>query len=69
MVHNADVACDMDAIMAIAGRQLGIIGALAALSFRETKNLISGEGGAPLITGPQLVARAEIIGEKGTNRS
>lgn len=51
------------------GRPLGGIGALAALSFHETKNVISGEGGALLVNDPALVERAEIIREKGTNRS
>lgn len=51
------------------GRPLGGIGDLAALSFHETKNVISGEGGALLINDPALVERAEIIREKGTNRS
>lgn len=51
------------------GRPLGSIGHLGCLSFHETKNLISGEGGALLINDPQLVQRAEIIREKGTNRS
>lgn len=51
------------------GRPLGSFGALAALSFHETKNVISGEGGALLINDPALVERAEIIREKGTNRS
>lgn len=51
------------------GRPLGSIGDLAALSFHETKNVISGEGGALLINDPALVERAEIIREKGTNRS
>ncbi|WP_348238075.1 dTDP-4-amino-4,6-dideoxygalactose transaminase [Trichocoleus sp. Lan] len=50
-------------------RPLGSIGHLAALSFHETKNLISGEGGALLINDSKLVERAEIIREKGTNRS
>lgn len=50
------------------GRPLGSFG-LAATSFHETKNLISGEGGALLINDPELVARAEIIREKGTDRS
>jgi dTDP-4-amino-4,6-dideoxygalactose transaminase len=88
-VHYAGVACDMDAIMAIArkhdliviedaaqgimssyrGRALGSIGHLAALSFHETKNIISGEGGALLVNHPRFVDRAEIIREKGTNRS
>ena len=51
------------------GRELGAIGALGALSFHETKNIISGEGGALLVNDPALVERAEIIREKGTNRS
>lgn len=51
------------------GRQLGSIGHMAALSFHETKNIISGEGGALLINDDRFVARAEIIREKGTNRS
>lgn len=51
------------------GRPLGSIGHLGALSFHETKNLISGEGGALLINDPNLVERAEIVREKGTNRA
>jgi dTDP-4-amino-4,6-dideoxygalactose transaminase len=51
------------------GRHLGAIGALGALSFHETKNVISGEGGALLVNDPALVERAEIVREKGTNRS
>jgi dTDP-4-amino-4,6-dideoxygalactose transaminase len=50
-------------------RPLGSIGHLAALSFHETKNVISGEGGALLINDDRFRARAEIIWEKGTNRS
>ena len=50
-------------------RPLGGIGHLAALSFHETKNIISGEGGALLINDPRFTERAEIIWEKGTNRS
>lgn len=49
-------------------KYLGTIGDLGCLSFHETKNLISGEGGALLINDPELVQRAEIIWEKGTNR-
>ncbi len=48
---------------------LGTIGDLGCLSFHETKNIISGEGGALLINNPDLVGRAEIIREKGTNRT
>lgn len=51
------------------GKPLGSIGDLAALSFHETKNVISGEGGALLINNAALSERAEIIREKGTNRS
>jgi dTDP-4-amino-4,6-dideoxygalactose transaminase len=51
------------------GQALGSAGDLAALSFHETKNVISGEGGALLINNPALIERAEIIREKGTNRS
>ncbi|TVR84803.1 MAG: dTDP-4-amino-4,6-dideoxygalactose transaminase [Rhodospirillales bacterium] len=51
------------------GRGLGSIGHLGTLSFHETKNIISGEGGALLINDPALAHRAEIIREKGTNRS
>ena len=50
-------------------RPLGSLGELAALSFHETKNVISGEGGALLVNAPRLAERAEIIREKGTNRS
>lgn len=50
-------------------RPLGSIGHLAALSFHETKNIISGEGGALLINDKKLAERAEIVREKGTNRS
>jgi len=89
VVHYAGVACEMDAIMAIAakhnlmvvedaaqallatykGRNLGTIGALGCISFHETKNLISGEGGALLINDERLIERAEVVREKGTNRS
>lgn len=52
------------------GRQLGSIGHMAAFSFHETKNFTSGgEGGLLIINDPKFVARAEIIREKGTNRS
>lgn len=50
-------------------RPLGSIGAMAALSFHETKNVTSGEGGCLLVNDPALVERAEIVREKGTNRS
>jgi len=51
------------------GRPLGTIGDLGALSFHETKNIISGEGGALLCRDRKFGDRAEIIREKGTNRS
>ena len=51
------------------GRMLGSIGDFGAYSFHETKNVISGEGGALLVNNPALAARAEIIREKGTDRS
>jgi dTDP-4-amino-4,6-dideoxygalactose transaminase len=89
LVHYAGVGCEMDAIMAIAGRHgipvvednahglfglyrgrpLGTIGAMATLSFHETKNFTCGEGGALLLNDRQHIERAEIIREKGTNRS
>jgi dTDP-4-amino-4,6-dideoxygalactose transaminase len=88
-VHYSGVACEMDAIMALAtehgllviedaaqgvmasykGRALGSIGHLGAVSFHETKNVISGEGGALLVNDERLLERAEIVREKGTNRS
>lgn len=51
------------------GRWLGTLGALAAQSFHETKNITCGEGGALLVNDPRYGARAEIIREKGTNRT
>jgi len=51
------------------GRPLGTIGHMGAYSFHETKNIIAGEGGALLVNDPELAERAEIIREKGTNRS
>lgn len=51
------------------GNILGSIGDLGAYSFHETKNIISGEGGALLINDPVFVRNAEIIREKGTDRS
>lgn len=89
VVHYAGIACDMDAIMAIAkqhnipvvedaaqaidsyykGRPLGSIGTFGTFSFHETKNIISGEGGLLAINDEKYIQRAEIIREKGTNRS
>ena len=51
------------------GRMLGTFGALASLSFHETKNITCGEGGALLINDRSHIERAEIIREKGTNRA
>jgi dTDP-4-amino-4,6-dideoxygalactose transaminase len=51
------------------GKQLGTFGAFATQSFHETKNFTCGEGGALLINDPRYIERAEIIREKGTNRS
>ena len=51
------------------GKPLGSIGHLAAFSFHETKNIISGEGGMLVINDERFIHRAEIIREKGTNRS
>ena len=51
------------------GRSLGSIGTFGALSFHETKNVISGEGGALLVNDAAYATRAEIIREKGTDRS
>ncbi|MBY0501137.1 MAG: dTDP-4-amino-4,6-dideoxygalactose transaminase [Alphaproteobacteria bacterium] len=50
-------------------KSLGTLGHLGAYSFHATKNIISGEGGALLINDPRFVERAEVIREKGTNRS
>ncbi len=50
-------------------QSLGTIGDLGCFSFHETKNIISGEGGALIVNNPDLVKRAEIIREKGTDRA
>lgn len=50
------------------GKPLGTIGDIGALSFHETKNIISGEGGALLLNNERFIERAEIIWEKGTDR-
>jgi len=88
-VHYAGVGCEMDAIMAIAGkhglrviedaaqgvnatykrRYLGTIGDMGCYSFHESKNFVAGEGGAFLTSDHDLARRAEIVREKGTNRS
>ncbi|MHA1279988.1 MAG: dTDP-4-amino-4,6-dideoxygalactose transaminase, partial [Candidatus Helarchaeota archaeon] len=51
------------------GKYLGTFGCMATQSFHETKNISCGEGGALLINDPEYIERAEIIREKGTNRS
>jgi dTDP-4-amino-4,6-dideoxygalactose transaminase len=51
------------------GRALGAIGALGTLSFHQTKNVTCGEGGGLLVNDPALVARAEVVWEKGTDRA
>lgn len=51
------------------GKYLGTFGCLATQSFHETKNFNCGEGGALLVNDPQYIERAEVIREKGTNRS
>jgi dTDP-4-amino-4,6-dideoxygalactose transaminase len=84
-VHYAGVACEMDAILShgipvvednahglfgsYKGRPLGTFGVLATQSFHETKNFTCGEGGALLVNDARLIERAEILREKGTNRS
>lgn len=88
-VHYAGVACEMDAINAIAeehhlqvvedaaqgvfstykGKALGTLGDFGCFSFHETKNYSCGEGGAILVNRDEDIERAEIIREKGTNRS
>jgi dTDP-4-amino-4,6-dideoxygalactose transaminase len=52
-----------------AGRPLGTLGALGAISFHETKNVTSGHGGVLLVNDQRLLERAEILRDKGTNRS
>jgi dTDP-4-amino-4,6-dideoxygalactose transaminase len=51
------------------GRPLGAMGAMSTLSFHETKNITCGEGGALIVNDARFVERAEIVREKGTNRS
>jgi dTDP-4-amino-4,6-dideoxygalactose transaminase len=88
-VHYAGVACEMDAISALArrhgvqvvednahglfarykGRYTGTFGCLGTQSFHETKNVTCGEGGALVVNDPQLMERAMILREKGTNRN
>ena len=69
VVEDAAQAIDNYFLDGSEKKYLGSIGHLAAFSFHETKNIISGEGGMLVINDPALVKRAEIIWEKGTNRS
>jgi dTDP-4-amino-4,6-dideoxygalactose transaminase len=68
-----DLAVVEDAAQAIdssyKGQTLGTLGAMATFSFHETKNISAGEGGLLSVNAPKYAARAEIIREKGTNRS
>lgn len=69
--HNLAVVEDaaQGTMASYRGRALGSIGHLGALSFHETKNVISGEGGALLVNSDEFVLRAEILRDKGTNRT
>ena len=73
IAHRHNLSVVEDAAQAIDsfynGRPLGTIGHLAAFSFHETKNIISGEGGMLAINDERFLRRAEIIWEKGTNRA
>ncbi len=68
--HNLAIVEDaaQGVLASYKGRALGAIGDLGSFSFHETKNIISGEGGALLVNDPAHVSRAEIIREKGTDR-
>ena len=73
LAHRYNLLVIEDAAQAIdsyyKGKPLGSIGHLAAFSFHETKNIISGEGGMLAINDERFIRRAEIIWEKGTNRA
>ena len=73
LARRYDIHIIEDAAQAIdsyyKGRALGSIGTMAAFSFHETKNIMAGEGGMLAINDDRFVHRAEIIREKGTNRS
>ena len=84
-VHYAGISCDMNKLMSynipiiednaqgitsmFDGKSLGTFGKVGTLSFHESKNINCGEGGAIIINDPSLISRAEVIREKGTNRS
>jgi dTDP-4-amino-4,6-dideoxygalactose transaminase len=85
VVHYAGVGAPMDELSSLGlpivednahglfgtyrGKPLGSLGSLATLSFHDTKNISCGEGGALLVNDPSLVSRAEVVREKGTDRS
>lgn len=73
IARDADCVLVEDAAQALGstykGRRAGSLGDMAAFSFHETKNVIAGEGGALTLNREELCERAEIIREKGTNRS
>ncbi len=73
IARRHDLVVVEDAAQAIdsyyADEPLGSLGAMATFSFHETKNIIAGEGGLLTLNQPQYIERAEIIREKGTNRS
>jgi len=85
VMHYGGVGVDLDSILSFGlpviednahglgatyrGKELGTFGALAIQSFHDTKNIHSGEGGAILMNDDSMVARAEMIREKGTDRS
>jgi dTDP-4-amino-4,6-dideoxygalactose transaminase len=71
--RNANLVVIEDAAQSLLsshqGRPLGSLGTTAALSFHQTKNIAAGEAGALIVNDPSLIERAEVIREKGTNRS
>jgi dTDP-4-amino-4,6-dideoxygalactose transaminase len=73
IANSANIPVIEDAAQAIdsfyKGRALGSIGVMGTFSFHETKNIIAGEGGLLALNRDDLISRAEIIREKGTNRS